>query len=60
MEESICAKAIHKEIDKIRTKDRQRPHDGNIIRVAANLSGLAPDQIQKHLTLLVENGVVKM
>ena len=58
MENSIFAKAIHEAIDKIRTKDRQRPHVGNIIKVAANQSGLAPDQIQKHLSLLVTNGVV--
>ena len=58
MEDSTFAKAIHEAIDKIRTKDRQRPHVGNIIKVAANQSGLAPDQIQKHLSLLVTNGVV--
>ena len=58
MEDSIVAKAIHEAIDKIRTKDRQRPHEGNIIRVAASQCGLAPDQIHKHLILLVKNGVV--
>ena len=58
MEDSIVAKAIHEAIDKIRTKDRQRPHEGIVIRAAANQCGLAPDQIQQHLMLLVKNGVV--
>ena len=53
-ENSSIAKAIHKAIDKIRTKDRERPQNGNIIKVVVNQSGLAPEQIQKHLTLPVK------